>query len=314
MPDAPKEKNMANKYLKYFIDKDLTLVDSFTVEDELYGYRITAFSGIGSNPSLHISFFATEMQHNALERTIKSVTYNRFSYNFDAFGLTLVFNDAINKLMSRIDEIIGPVFDALKANKVKGANYCPICGEELGDNTTKRKIGFYTVIFHPDCIDAANKRIDEENARFVEQPGNYGMGTLGAIIGGIAGLAVFIVLYLIGVIGALSAFVSVFVGEKMYKKFGGKQNIWMVVILSVTTVVFMLGGMFGTALIESGKIAADAGVSMSNMEAFRIIMTTEEGKEWFTFNMSMTALFTIVGITGEITRWAKMLKRPEKIK
>ena len=306
---------MANKYLNYFIDKGFTFVDKLTVKGEMRGYRVNAvYNPMNGLPAMHIAFYSTETQRDAVEQVLKAKAYTRFKYAYDQFGLTLAFQDmTVNALLKRIDEILTTIFDALEANQVLGAKYCPVCGKELGENAAERKFNGITVTIDQDCIANINKQIDEENASFDEQPNNYGLGTLGALIGGVAGLAVFIVLYLAGFIGALSAFVSMIVGEILYKKFGGKPNKIMVVILSATTVVFMLGGMFGTTLIECGKLAKDAGANISNMEAFKIIMTNEEGQRWFWSNMLMTTLFTVFGIVLEIVRLVQSIKRPQKV-
>lgn len=306
---------MANKYLNYFVDKGFTYVDKFTVKGDIRGYRVNAtYNPMNGLPGMHIAFYSTENQRVAVEQVLKAKAYTRFKYNFDQFGLLLMFQDmTIGAWLKRIDEIIATIFDALEENQILGAKYCPVCGKELGENVEEHKLNGITVAIDNDCIATINKQIDEENASFDEQPNNYGLGTVGALIGGVAGLAVFIVLYLAGFIGALSAFVSMIVGEILYKKFGGKPNKMMVVILSATTVVFMLGGMFGTTLIECGKLAADAGANISNLEAFKIIMNNADGQKWFWSNMLMTTLFTLFGIVWEIVRLVQSIKRPNKV-
>ena len=306
---------MANKYLNYFVDKGFTYVDKFTAKGDIRGYRVNAaYNPMNGLPVMHIAFYSTENQRVAVEQALKAKAYTRLKYTYDQFGLLLMFQDmTIGAWLKRIDEILTTIFDTLEENQVLGAKYCPVCGKELGENAAERKFNGITVTIDQDCIANINKQIDEENASFDEQPNNYGLGTVGALIGGVAGLAVFIVLYLAGFIGALSAFVSMIVGEILYKKFGGKPNKIMVVILSATTVVFMLGGMFGTTLIECGKLAKDAGANISNMEAFKIIMTNEEGQRWFWSNMLMTTLFTLIGIVWEIVRLVQSIKRPKKV-
>ena len=306
---------MANKYLNYFVDKGFTYVDKFTVKGDIRGYRVNAaYNPMNGLPVMHIAFYSTENQRVAVEQVLKAKAYTRFKHNFDQFGLLLMFQDmTIGAWLKRIDEIIATIFDALEENQILGAKYCPVCGKELGENAAERKLNGVTIAIDNDCIATINKQIDEENASFDEQPNNYGLGTVGALIGGVAGLAVFIVLYLAGFIGALSAFVSMIVGEILYKKFGGKPNKMMVVILSATTVVFMLGGMFGTTLIECGKLAADAGANISNLEAFKIIMNNADGQKWFWSNMLMTTLFTLFGIVWEIVRLVQSIKRPNKV-
>ena len=306
---------MANKYLNYFVDKGFTYVDKFTVKGDIRGYRVNAaYNPMNGLPVMHIAFYSTENQRVAVEQVLKAKAYTRFKYNYDQFGLLLMFQDmTIGAWLKRIDGIIATIFDALEENQILGTKYCPVCGKELGENAAERKFNGITVTIDQDCIANINKQIDEENASFDEQPNNYGLGTVGALIGGVAGLAVFIVLYLAGFIGALSAFVSMIVGEILYKKFGGKPNKMMVVILSATTVVFMLGGMFGTTLIECGKLAADAGANISNLEAFKIIMNNADGQKWFWSNMLMTTLFTVFGIVWEIVRLVQSIKRPKKV-
>ena len=137
-------------------------------------------------------------------------------------------------------------------------------------------------------------------------------GFLGALVGGVAGFAVAFILYLCGVISAISAFVAVVLGAFLYKKFGGKENKMMILIVSVTSLAFMILAVFSVYLCAAGAAAKEAGLVMNAFEAFKTCMGVEEFSSAFTQDLIMTIVFSILSIVYEVVMLLRKVKRPNK--
>ncbi len=177
----------------------------------------------------------------------------------------------------------------------------------------KCNIDGLTITIDSDCVETINSVIRQENSDFENAPNNYFKGFLGAFIGGLAGVAVAIVLYAIGFISSISAIISIALGTFLYRKFHGKPNKIMIVIVSLTTFVMMIASVVGIYIVSSGIAAAEVGVPMTAIEAFGILMQDSEFSGMFYADLCMVILFTVIGIVVEIFVMAKGIKRRKNI-
>lgn len=153
--------------------------------------------------------------------------------------------------------------------------------------------------------------IDTNNNVVDNKPNNYLKGFAGAVIGGVAGFAVAVLLYFLGLISALSAFVAVALGSFLYVKFGGKKNKTMLVIVSCTTMVFMILSIFAVYLISSGIAAKEVGVAMSAFEAFSTCMQDVEFSTLFFTDMVLAVVFSFAGIAWSVITTRRSMKKAE---
>lgn len=264
---------------------------------------------------MHISFFATEEQKAKIESEFKQAGLRFFRYSFTYYGITIGLNDiTAGKLIQKLPNILVFIFNTIRANEVSGVGYCPVCGKELDMTNQKNiKVDDFTITVDEDCLNNINKNIEQENADFKNAPNNYLKGFLGALVGGVAGFAVAFILYLCGFISAISAFVAFAVGTALYKKFGGKANKIMVVIVSVTSLVFMILSVFAVYIYAAGSAASELGVTMGAFEVFAKCMTDAKFSGMFYTDLALTIVFSIVGIVWELITVAKQIKRPKKL-
>lgn len=87
----------------------------------------------------------------------------------------------------------------------------------------------------------------------------------------------------------------------------------MLVIVGVTTLVFMALAVLIAYLIICGMAVAQEGLNISAFEAFAVLMETEEVSQAFTLDMILAMVFAVVGMVIEIVVLAKSIKRNKGI-
>lgn len=127
------------------------------------------------------------------------------------------------------------------------------------------------------------------------------------------GAACTIALYYIGFVSSLSAIVAVLLGAFLYRKFGGKPNAMMIVIVSVVSLILIGAAFFVSYLIAAGAAAAEVGLHMSALDALLICLDDSEFASAFYSDLIMLFVFTIVGIALVIASLIKQIKRPKNI-
>lgn len=158
-----------------------------------------------------------------------------------------------------------------------------------------------------------NDIITTENEDFDETPNNYLRGLLGAILGGLVGAAIAFALYLVGFVSAISAFVAAALGSLLYKKFGGKPNKVMIVIVTMTTFVLILLSVFAIYVYAAFIAAREYGVNISAMEAFSICMQDSEFSRLFITDIILSIFFSILGVVYHIVMMVRSTKRQKNI-
>ena len=130
-------------------------------------------------------------------------------------------------------------------------------------------------------------------------PNNYLRGFIGAIIGALVGAGISVVIYILGFISSISAVVAIVLGALLYEKFGGKLNIGMIIIVTLTSLIILAATVPAIYIVAAGIAAKNEGLSMSAFEAFKICMEDNEFSRMFYMDLAMVALFSIVGAAFE---------------
>ena len=279
----------------------------------LFGYETNVL--VNNFVFVNISFYRSVEQQNAIQHDLL-VTKSKFvNWQWNNYGLTLSINGwTFGAIAKNLEAQLKSVCDVLANNGALGVGYCPVCGKELDfENTKKCLIDGATVSIDNDCVDKINEVITAENKDFDAAPNNYLKGFFGALIGGVAGAVVAIILYVLGFISAISAFIAFFVGILLYKKFGGKPNKMMLVIVTATTFVCLILSVVTIYIAAAGIAAAQNNLEMSAFEAFKLVMQQEEVSRAFWADIGLTVLFTVVGCVVEIINNARKIKRQKNI-
>lgn len=249
-----------------------------------------------------------------MKNALDDAKIKRCQFHFTEYGLYVALTDfTLGKLIERLPSLFELFISTISNNGGLTRQYCPMCGKEFCDNKQELKLDGFSIGIDSDCKDSINAAIEAENKAFEEAPNNYLKGLCGALVGGVIGIVVAIILFNMGFYSSIAAIVSIVVGTLLYKKFGGKPTKMMIVIVSMVTLVFMAISVFLCYFIDAGIAAKEVGLDISAFEAFKIIMDDEEIAGMFRVDMIMVLLFSIIGVVLESVYISKSLKRKQKI-
>lgn len=259
---------------------------------------------------VHVYAYATDEQRSNIKVKMNLLNYKYCSWSVNEFGAVLTIMGGMVK--HQIDCLFAWLNDAtsiIKENGGLGAGYCPICGGELTDsNTTTMSHDGFIFSLHDECLTTVNNKLEEERREFIAAPNNYGKGFCGALLGAIVGAILALVIYFTGFISSISSFVALYVGILLYKKFGGKPNKMMYVIVSVTALGFMILTILLIYAVAAYVGFLSNGIDISITEAFAYVMKDQEVATDFWMDMCFTIMFTILGLAAAIAQEARKNK------
>lgn len=264
---------------------------------------------------MHVSFYATDEQKRSIESAIRNLALKFFVMQFSPYGISLGFNDlTVSRLLKRLPSVLDAIFGILSDNGALKSEFCPVCGKPLEESNSKKcNIDGFSITIDNDCVNTINTVINTENEDFNNAPNNYFKGFLGALIGGLAGAAVSVLLYLVGFVSSISAVIAIVLGAFLYQKFHGKPNKGMIIIVSLTTLVLLSATVPAIYIVAAGIAAKSEGFNMSAIEAFNICMRDAEFSRMLYTDLALILLFSAIGIGFEIFVLSKKIKRKKNI-
>lgn len=271
-------------------------------------------SSTGELPyQFHFSFYATDDQKRDIRTALDIAQIKRCNRIFTEYGLKISLTDfTVGKLVERLPEIFDAVISAISNNGGLDSNHCPKCGKEFAEDKYEMNVDGFSISIDTECKEGINAEIEAENKAFDEAPNNYLRGFLGAVAGGVVGIVVGVILYLIGFYAAIASIVSISLGTVLYQKFGGKPTKMMVAIVVGTTFVLMTLSVFVIYFAAAGIAAQEAGLNISAMEAFKIIMEDEEIASEFYVDIIMMLVVTVIGVFVERAYLTRSIKNKSK--
>lgn len=263
---------------------------------------------------LHVSFYASEEKKQEAANEIARFG-NKLRVENSAYGLTITLPQPVFTLNPLI-EAIGVLFEKLpalfKQKEIPGADVCPYDGNPMTENSRRCVMNGFFVTLNNDCIGSINKAIEEENRLFANAPNNYLQGICGALVGGVVGAALVIALYFMDYVASISAIIAVMLGAFLYRKFGGKPNAVMIVIVSVISLIFILIGYYAAVIIDIiSEFSLDFGSAIELLN-LNLAENPEFSKLFYT-NLALLLVFTALGIGVMIFSLVRQIKRPKNI-
>ncbi len=263
---------------------------------------------------IHFSCFTNYEQKNNIQKALNDAKIKFLNARFTKFGLSVGLNDiTFSRLIKRLPDVIKNVLNILRVNGAMNSQYCPVCGELLSDESKQCDIDGFKITIDMTCVAQINDLITSENEDFDQAPNNYLKGLVGAILGGLVGAAIAFILYLIGFISSISAFVAASLGSFLYKKMGGKPNKIMIVIVTITTFVLILLSVYAIYIYAASIGARENGLDISAIEAFNICMKDDEFSRLFITDMILSIFFSILGVAFHIGVMVRATRRQKNI-
>lgn len=303
-----------NKKLALFFNEQGLKVSKNHAYGEIDGYEVNVDYSLLDTISpvkLHFSGYIDGKSKTNIHYKLRNEKLKFFRYEFTTYGLVIGLNDiTIGALIKKLPTILSMITRLLNENEVKGNGYCPFTGEEIDVNVSKKYlIDGFEITMNISSMNEVTKAIEISNQEFASMPNNYLLGFAGALIGGIAGFLVSFLLYSLGYISSISAFVSVLLGVYLYKKFKGKENYVMIITVALVTIAFMMLSVLVTYLGAAVSMSVEENLGLIGFDAFNYYMGDPEFSRYFRQDILFTLLFTALGIGIQISYLARSIRR-----
>ena len=264
---------------------------------------------------MHISFFHTEEQKSNITLKFISSELATFKFKFTSYGMFVIFNkQSLKKNLANLTTIINFIFDTLKENSIKGADFCPVCGEEMdSNNLSVVQVNNFKIIVKKEYSDALASDLKKQ-ITFYDPPNNYWKGFLGALIGGIIGFVISIILNLVGYFSTFSGLFAVVIGTALYQKFGGRPGKAMILIVGLTSVICLILSVFAVWITASAIAVREYGLVMPAIDAFKMLMSDAQFADSFYSDLLLSITFAGGGVLVESLFTYKKLKQLSKTK
>ena len=307
---------MVKKIKTYFEEKNFSVTKN-VAKGNIGGFDVTfvQHSSMNSHPyQVVINCYQTEEAKIELINSLIAQKNKYVVYFYTLFGISFSLTGVtVNSMLKKLDLVLNNVIDELNKREFKGNEYCPYCGELLSEDYDIINDGEVSIKIDKTCHENVNNLLKDEQKEFDELPNNYANGFAGAFLGAIAGAAIMVILYFIGYVAAISALVSFGLGVTLYKKFGGKPNGMMILIVSVTSIVILFLAYMGIYVLAADSLCVEKGVSLTGVKAFKYCMKGQEFKRSFYGDLALQALFACVGMGYSVYAALKNVKRVKSI-
>ncbi len=296
---------MIKKISEYFQSKGLTVE-----KNNVYGiYDGMEINGSVTAFAKFISVTAY-LPENSVARVQEWLNGNKPIYRISEFsvetsgvGVTFCGNSYVKQIMDFCDVFL-PFFKEQVITQC-----CPFCGEQL-ENPIKVGVGQREFHAHEKCFDEYKVASEEKKAQEKAVPLNLGKGTLGAIVGSLAGCAVWVALYFIGFLAVVSSLVASFCAALLWDKFGGKNCKTKIVVIWVVTVVMLSLTIFGTYLIDVNLALAQEGLTGDVLDWF--IALIREDNEFRNLVIEDTVFSVVFIIAGNVSVTSMILSTQKR--
>lgn len=345
---------MNKKFERFFVEQGLNVMGE-RAYGTLRGYETNVVLNnfdTASPVKMHISFYATDEQKSRMNDAFTAAKLKFFRCQFTPYGVFIGLNGwTLNSLLKKLPSLFDLFCTTIETNGGLKSDYCPVCGKQIfgeqaaeepqasvgeepafgeesgeepapeqkreGGKTETRRcdVDGYLITMDVGCVDKINAIIAEDNNAFAAAPNNYFKGFIGAALGALVGAAVSVILYLLGYISAISSVIAVLLGAFLYQKFQGKPNKMMIVIVSLTSLAFMLLSVLGIYLWATSVAISSEGLEMGVFEAFILLMSeSSDFASMFWLDFGLVFLFSAIGIGLEIFYLSKQIKRKRNIR
>lgn len=282
-------------------------------------YEVNVYNNpIDVGPIFFISTYLSEDKKNEFvsklnQKKLIFVSGYAFEYGV-AVQIGAFTSMGFEKKFRKVFPIVLDILSELGALK---DNACPQTGIEFDDYARLVDISQYQikVKLSLDGIKSINENIDKSNENYNNQPNNYLRGFCGLLIGGIVGAVVAFILDLLGVISTVSPAIAIILGVYLYKKFGGKPNVVMILMSIFVTIVCIFLPSFIGYISIANELCSKGEKILSGFEAFSYCLSTNsEFSRLFKAELLYNIVFTLLAVVWCAIPLFKSLKRPRNLK
>ena len=184
---------------------------------------------------------------------------------------------------------------------------CELCGEYT--ETSVYTINDITICGCSDCYNHTISSLEEKHEAAKNKPGNIITGLVGAFIGSLIGVALWVAVFALGYIAALCGFVLAITIIKGYELFGGKLNalgIFSTIMLTLIMVYVATYLSYGYSIYDTFKETDNIDIFTAIRSVNRFLKEFPEFANSFHSDLFLGYVFTTIGtVTTFITAYKK---------
>lgn len=185
---------------------------------------------------------------------------------------------------------------------------CYLCGKRDNTDFLVNTNGASVAL----CTNCSTKQLGSSFTRYTsedEVSENWLMGTLGAFLGSLIGVATQLIISMMGFVSAFSGIVMAVCALRGYERFGkriSKKGIFIVVIVLI--VMVFVGSMLDTSILIAGELNGELSTFQVFIHLFELFDAVPELRGAFYQDLMVTYLFTLFGGVPTIRDVAKRNK------
>ncbi len=270
-------------------------VEGHTCFGVFCGYRVHVKYRAMGNPSCLLTVVTdTKGRDQILEKYLEKNKKQLKLTNYGVVGIGCMVSPQLYvNIFPQIRDILKKITAYLKKEGFPGAEICPYCGLELGEDKVEMSESGIPFQAHERCFERALSVAKQKEADELAVPDKKLAGFGGACLGALVSCAVFVLLYLWWNFAAISAAVGVLLGGYFYGKLGGKKSWTYVISCALTTLILTLAVFALCVLLQAGT-----GGSVSGGLLDKIAENLREGSAYrlqFLLNLIFIFVFTLLG-------------------
>jgi hypothetical protein len=233
------------------------------------------------------------------------------TYKFEAGTLIVTKRKSIRALTSmELETILAQLTEILEQADAKPA--CMNC--QIEGFHPYANLNGSVVAICPECYNAVQEGILQAHQEYQESESNYGLGAIGAFLGGLAGSIVWVIIGLFGYVASISGFVIVMASAKGYSFFRGKMNKTALFIIFVASLMALVIAQFLTWDLlfykEMQAMGYDIGIIDALKLTFKIPFIDSEITSAFIKDLALGGLFALLGSVGMLRNLAVKVAEP----
>ncbi len=213
--------------------------------------------------------------------------------------------------LKKIDALLNAFTQYLASLGIDGSA-CPYCGQPMeGGGVLVSDGGAFHA--HEKCFNEKLAAVTEAENVENSMPNNYLQGTAGAVLGALAGCAVFAILFAVGYLASVSSLVGAILASLLYTKFGGKNNKIKILIVAVVTLVLILLTFLICNVVSLHIALREEGIGGSAWYwLFYTVSADEEVARLFWRDFALTVFFALLGLAFSVVTMIREQKKVSK--
>lgn len=302
-----------NKKWKEYAAANGLFCDKNQCYGTLYGYQVSISLGSVNSMALmyrvgvHVNFgtHAQEVYDYLAVQNKKKYKISQVSIEDNGIYMLL---PGTGGMVERVDALLHEFTDYLNSLGLDGT-VCPYCGQTMETSVlAEDNGGFFRT--HESCLEQRLQSAVAVEKMEAELPNNYWNGFAGALVGGLLGCVIFAVLFAIGYVAFISSLLGAIAASFLYTKFGGKNNVVKIVIVSVVTFIMIIITFFVCYFVQVSALMQEAGIS-GNAAAvfFQLLAEDADVQKEVWYNFALTIVFTGVGIAYNIVSLVRQQRK-----